>query len=249
MVHVFCTSSHSALHLCEVSWIYLRWYQSYGVDTNDGRAERTDELMDTKNFGLYNIIPSPLFVVGHKKYKIASKINLVKQLQALVFVKTLQVKLYNITWSNCFERERQQCTIWSFMRNDDMVSDNQGPVVQSVVSLTSSLRVISLTVLAYSIHNILIFFAEKMWVAFALLHCKSYSHFFRKKFQHICVSLDVNFKESLTNDIVSFEQLGPGVLCPFQHYLTLVMLNKNSAEGGSHLVGQKSQEPQPERGY
>ena len=33
-----------------------------------------------------------------------------------------------------------------------------GPVVQSVVSLTSSLRVISLTVLADSIYNILIFF-------------------------------------------------------------------------------------------
>ena len=43
-----------------------------------------------------------------------------------------------------------------------------GPVVQSVVSLTSSFRVISLTVLADSIYNILIFFAEKMWVAFAL---------------------------------------------------------------------------------
>ena len=41
-------------------------------------------------------------------------------------------------------------------------ANNQGPVVQSVVSLTSSLRVISLTVLADSIHNILIFFAEKM---------------------------------------------------------------------------------------
>ena len=55
----------------------------------------------------------------------------------------------------------------------------QGPVVQSIVSLTSSLRVISLTVLVdsiynilifliYSIYNILIFFAEEMWVAFAL---------------------------------------------------------------------------------
>ena len=43
-----------------------------------------------------------------------------------------------------------------------------GPVVQSVVSLTSSLRVISLTVLVDSIYNILIFFAEKVWVAFAL---------------------------------------------------------------------------------
>ena len=37
-----------------------------------------------------------------------------------------------------------------------------GPVVQSVVSLTSSLRVISLTVLADSVYNIMIFFAEKM---------------------------------------------------------------------------------------
>ena len=44
------------------------------------------------------------------------------------------------------------------------------------------------------------------------MNCKSYSHFFSKKFQHICVSLDVNFNESLTNDIVSFEQLGPGYL-------------------------------------
>ena len=70
----------------------------------------------------------------------------------------------------------------------------QGPVVQSIISLTSSLRVISLTVLTDSVYNILI---------------KSYSHFFSKTFQHICVSLDVNFNESLTNDIVSFEQLGP----------------------------------------
>ena len=41
-------------------------------------------------------------------------------------------------------------------------SGNLGPVVQSVISLTSSLRVISLTVLTDSIYNILIFFAEKM---------------------------------------------------------------------------------------
>ena len=39
---------------------------------------------------------------------------------------------------------------------------DQGPVVQSVVSLTSSLRVISLTVLGDSIYIILIFFAEKI---------------------------------------------------------------------------------------
>ena len=71
-----------------------------------------------------------------------------------------------------------------------MMVNFQGPVVQSVVSLTSSLRVISLTVLA--IYNI------------------QYSdNFFSKKFQHICVSLNVNFNKLLTNDIVSFEQLGP----------------------------------------
>ena len=44
-----------------------------------------------------------------------------------------------------------------------------------------------------------------MWVAFALQKLLT---FFSKKIQHICVSLDLNFNESLTNDIVSFEQLG-----------------------------------------
>ena len=48
-----------------------------------------------------------------------------------------------------------------------------------------------------------------------------HSHFFSKKFQHICVSLDVNFNESLTNDVVSFEQLGPesvGIALYMQHF-------------------------------
>ena len=49
-----------------------------------------------------------------------------------------------------------------------MESKGLGPVVQRVISLMSLLRIISLTVLADSIYNILIFFAEKMWVAFAL---------------------------------------------------------------------------------
>ena len=50
--------------------------------------------------------------------------------------------------------------IWPY--KDAKQTADQGPVVQSVVSLTSSLRVISLTVLADSMYNILIFFAEKM---------------------------------------------------------------------------------------
>ena len=54
-----------------------------------------------------------------------------------------------------------KCCLLAFLPS--MLSiKNQGPVVQSIVSLTSSLRVISLTVLADSIYNILIFFAEKM---------------------------------------------------------------------------------------
>ena len=38
MVYMFCTSSHSALHLCEVSLKYLIRYQSYGVE-NDGNLD------------------------------------------------------------------------------------------------------------------------------------------------------------------------------------------------------------------
>ena len=45
-----------------------------------------------------------------------------------------------------------------------------------------------------------------MWVAFALQKLLT---FFSKKIQHMRVSLNVNFNESLTNDIVSFEQLDP----------------------------------------
>ena len=47
-----------------------------------------------------------------------------------------------------------------------------------------------------------------MWVAFALQKLLT---IFSKKIS-ICVSLSVNFNESLTNDVVSFEQLGPAHL-------------------------------------
>ena len=55
-----------------------------------------------------------------------------------------------------------------------------GPVVRSVVSLTSSLWVILLTVLADSIYNILIFFAEKNVSSFCTAkatHIFSAKHF------------------------------------------------------------------------
>ena len=53
---------------------------------------------------------------------------------------------------------------------------------------------------------------------------KSYSHFFSKKFQHICVLLDLNFNESLTNDVVSFEQQGPD---EFRRSLEVVSQHKS----------------------
>ena len=52
----------------------------------------------------------------------------------------------------------------------DIFDINLGPVVQIIVSLTSSLRVISLTVLKDSIYNILIFFAEKMCSSLKATH-------------------------------------------------------------------------------
>ena len=77
-------------------------------------------------------------------------------------------KLKNMDRQISSNESKCTCAVWSRVISWHSVK-SQGPVVQSVVSLTSSLRVILLTILVDSIHNILIFFAEKMWVAFALL--------------------------------------------------------------------------------
>ena len=47
--------------------------------------------------------------------------------------------------------------------------------------------------------------AEKMWVA----NTKSYSHFFSKNISVYAIFNDQSFNDTLTKDIVSFEQLGP----------------------------------------
>ena len=41
--------------------------------------------------------------------------------------------------------------------------------------------------------------------------CKSYSHFFSKNIRIYAIFNDQSFNDTLTNDIVSFEHLGPGV--------------------------------------
>ena len=117
-----------------------------------------------------------------------------------MIIRPHQVKKCHWTWAACSDSDHPahaQVTI-------------QGLVIQSVVSLTSSLRAISLTILADSVYNFLKFVCWKN---------VSNSHFFSKKFHHICISLDVNFNESLTNDIVSFEQLGPGLSSSFIHFV------------------------------
>ena len=60
-----------------------------------------------------------------------------------------------------------------------MSTTDQGPVVQSIVSLTSLLRGQLVKCFMTLSPNTLIFFVEKMREAFA--HCKSFSHFFNKK--------------------------------------------------------------------
>ena len=56
--------------------------------------------------------------------------------------------------------------------------NNLGPVVQSIVSLTKSLVNDSLSLLVRLKSSVLIFFAEKMWGAFALQKLLT---FFRQK--------------------------------------------------------------------
>ena len=65
------------------------------------------------------------------------------------------------------------------------------------------------------------------------MHCKSYSHFFSKKFRRICVSPNVNFNESLTNDVVSFEQLGPDY---YFSYFFMKIYNVGTSENAMALA-------------
>ena len=83
------------------------------------------------------------------------------------------------------------------------VSIHQGPVVQSIISLTSSLVVKMLTVLVSTISNSQLFLLKKC-------ECKSYSHSLNKNISVYAIIDDQSFNDTLTNDIVSFEQLGPG---------------------------------------
>ena len=57
-----------------------------------------------------------------------------------------------------------------------------------------------------------------MWVAF----------FFSKNISVFAIFNDQSFKETLTNDIVSFEQLGPEKIIVFSFFLDINMYSKTS---------------------
>ena len=86
------------------------------------------------------------------------------------------------------------------------ISIIQGPVVQSIVSLTSSLVVKMLTVLVSTIPKSQVFLLKNVS---SFCKCKSYSHFFSKNLSVYAVFNNQSFNDTLTNSIVSFEQLGP----------------------------------------
>ena len=99
-----------------------------------------------------------------------------------------------------------------------------GPVIQSVVSLTCSLVVKLLTVLVSTIPNSQVFCLKNVS---SFCKCKSYSHFFSKNISINAIFNDQSFNDTLTNDIVSFEQLGPGVHSDWSYLLSRLMLYSN----------------------
>ena len=77
----------------------------------------------------------------------------------------------------------------------------QGPVVQSIVSLTSSLVVKMLTILVIIISNSQVFLLKNVN---GFCKFKSYSHFFSKNISIYAILNDQSFNDKLTNDIVYY---------------------------------------------
>ena len=107
-----------------------------------------------KNSNISKIL-SAAVVTGTSKIKCF----LLSQKQDLIFHLTLKVPI-TTTENNMWNKQTDFLLLICSVHFEGLPF--QGPVVQSVVSLTSSLRVIWLTVLADSMYNFLKFFAEKM---------------------------------------------------------------------------------------
>ena len=86
---------------------------------------------------------------------------------------------------------------------------NQGPVAQSIDSLTSSLVVKMFTVLVSTISNSQVFLLKKNVSTFC--KCKTTHIIQQKNISVYAVFNDKSFNNTLTNNVVTFEQLGPEV--------------------------------------
>ena len=86
-----------------------------------------------------------------------------------------------------------------------MISSNLGPVVQSIVSLMSSFMTNSISVVVKVFSDTLIFFAAKMWVAFA----KATHIFSAKNINVFAIFQDWNCNVRLANTFVKFWLNGP----------------------------------------
>ena len=62
-----------------------------------------------------------------------------------------------------------------------------------------------LTVLVITISNAQVFLLKKVS---SFCKCKNYSHFFSKNISVYVIFNDQSFNDTLTNDVVSFQQLG-----------------------------------------
>ena len=65
-----------------------------------------------------------------------------------------------------------------------------------------------LTVLVSSVSNSHVFLLNNVS---SFCNCKSYSYFFSKNISVHTIFSDQSFNDTITNDIVSFEQLGPDI--------------------------------------
>ena len=108
-----------------------------------------------------------------------------------------------------FLKESQGNIFWGMLISADnflVWMIYQGPVVQSIVSLTSSLVVKMLTVLVSKISDLQVFLLKKCE------YVKNVNFFFSKNISVYAIFNNQSFNNMLSNNIVSFEQLGPDIL-------------------------------------
>ena len=67
--------------------------------------------------------------------------------------------------------------------------------------------------------------------------CKSYSHFFSKNISLYAIFYEQSFNDTLTNDVVSFEQLGPDIfLISSRTYMVCVVIRSASPKGSNSFL-------------